>query len=88
MKIILVVFGLLMLAGMASAMTNNQTSYLAGVQDGWSLCYLRLSDIDAYNIEVQKYNDDLNQSLNATEAASQWLAFAEQTEIYLPEIFR
>jgi len=88
MKIILAIMGLLLMAGMASAMTNNQTSYLAGLEDGWSLCYLRLSNMTAYNVEVQKYNDDLNASLTATEAAALWLAPAKPIDYELPEVFR
>lgn len=88
MRTIFTAIVLLILAGSTSAMTNDQTSYLAGFDDGWSLCYLRLSNMTAYNEQVQLYNDELNSSLNATEAAALWLAPAYPVAYELPEVFR
>jgi hypothetical protein len=88
MKPYLAILTLLLMAGMASAMTNNQTSYLAGVQDGWSLCYLRMTNLTAYNAEVAVYNMEVNSSLNESEAKLQWLAPAIPNSYKLPAVFR
>jgi hypothetical protein len=87
MKFMILVL-LALLVAPTMAMTNNQSSYLAGFEDGWSLCYLRLSNMTAYNEAAQAYNDELNSSLNATEAAALWLAPAYPIDYELPEVFQ
>jgi len=84
----LALISLLILAGAASAMTDTQAAYLEGFNDGWSICYLRLSNVTAYNETIQAYNDELNSSLNATEAAALWLAPAYPMDYELPAVFR
>lgn len=88
MKILALIALALLLAVPGMAMTNNQTSYLAGLDDGWSLCYLRLTNLTAYNAEVDKYNAELLVGLNETEAAAHMLAYAEPVAYELPEVFR
>jgi hypothetical protein len=89
MKLILFALAaLLLLAVPGMAINEKQSAYLQGIGDGWNLCYLRMTDLDAYNVEVQSYNDGLNSSLNATEAASRWLAPALPLDYELPEVFR
>lgn len=72
----------------ANAMTEEQDAYLQGFEDGWHLLYLRISDIDTFNIAVQEYNDELNSSLNESEAYEHLLAFAQPVQYELPPIFR
>jgi hypothetical protein len=88
MRQVLAFISLLILAGSAYAMTDTQAAYLEGFNDGWEICYLRLTNATAYNETIQAYNDELNASLNATEAAALWLAPAYPIAYELPEVFR
>ena len=69
MKMLAIIALVALLVAPGMAMTDNQTAYLKGFQDGWNLLLLRLTDIPAYNEEVAKYNTSLAENLNASEAA-------------------
>lgn len=88
MKIFAAIMLALLLAGPCIAMTDNQTAYLKGFQDGWNLLFLRFTDIPAYNAEVAKYNTSLVENLNASEAAPRMLPLVEDYMPALPEVFR
>lgn len=85
---ILALLVLLISTAAAAGMTNNQSAYLEGFEDGWHMAYLRFTDIDAFNGEVQKFNDEVNASLNSSEAPAHWLAPAVKLDYTLPEVFR
>ena len=70
------------------AMTNNQSAYLQGFEDGWNLLYLRFTDSPAYNAEVAKFNASLTANLNESEAAPRMLPLAGDYMPELPEVFR
>ena len=76
------------LAAPCAAMTNNQSAYLAGFEDGWNLLYLRFTDIAAYNSEVAKYNASLIEYLNESEATPRMLPLVPDYMPELPEVFR
>ena len=76
------------LAAPCMAMTNNQSAYLQGFEDGWNLLYLRFTDIPAYNAEVAKFNASLTANLNESEAAPRMLPLAGDYMPELPEVFR
>ena len=85
---LLIAFVALLLIGQCTGMTDTQAAYLDGMQDGWHLAWLRMTDIPAYNIEVAKYNQEANESLDVTEAGRQLLAVAVPVDYELPEVFR
>lgn len=89
MKLLYMTMVALLLAMPAMSMTDTQTAYLEGFQAGREITWLRFTDHAAYNIEVQKFNDALNESLNATEAAAnQMEKFISPMEDYqLPKVF-
>ena len=74
MKLLYMIMVALLLAMPAMSMTDTQAAYLKGFEDGRSITWLRFTDHEAYNQEVQRFNDSLNSSLNATEAAAHYLA--------------
>ena len=70
------------------AMTDTQAAYMKGFDGGWSLCYLRMTNITAYNEVIIEYNAELNSSLNTSEASALWLAPAAPLTYQLPEGLR
>ena len=76
------------LAAPCMAMTNNQSVYLQGFEDGWNLLSLRFTDIPAYNAEVAKFNVSLAENLNESEAAPRMLPLVGDYMPELPEVFR
>jgi hypothetical protein len=74
MKYLATIALLALLVAPCIAMTTNQSSYLAGFDDGWSICYLALHNTTAYNAEALKYNAELDANLNESEAQAGYLA--------------
>ena len=88
MKLLAIIALLALLVAPCVAMTNNQTAYLKGFQDGWNLLFLRFTDIPAYNAEVEKFNASLLGNLNESEAAPCMLPLVGDYMPELPEVFR
>lgn len=86
MKLLIAILAL-MCIGQGMAMTNNQTAYLTGMEDGWSICYMRLTNLTAYNEVIILYNAEIVANLNESEAAGRLLAPASN-DYQLPEVFR
>ena len=88
MKLLAIIALLALLVAPGMAMTDNQTAYLKGFQDGWNLLFLRFTDIPAYNAEVAKFNASLAENLNESEAALRMLPLVGDYMPELPEVFR
>ena len=74
MKLLYLILIAAFLTAPCMAMSDTQAAYLKGFSDGWHILYLRFADHAAFDEEVQAFNDDLNKSLNESEAAANWLA--------------
>jgi hypothetical protein len=88
MKRFVIIALLALLVAPCMAMTYTQAAYMKGFDGGWSICYLRMTNITAYNEVILEYNAELNSSLNASEASALWLMPAAPSTYQLPEAFR
>jgi len=70
------------------AMSEKQFAYFQGLEDGWSLAWLRATDITAYNEQVAEYNTELFENLNESEAMEKVIAPIPTSNYTLPEIFQ
>lgn len=87
MKLVAIITLLVLLIAPCFGMTATQSAYLKGFEDGWNLRDLRDLNATAFNIEVQNFNDEVNSSLNASEAANYCLGGWQPPAYELPAIF-
>jgi hypothetical protein len=70
------------------AMSEKQSAYFQGLEDGWSLAWLRATDVAAYNEQVAEYNAELFENLNESEAMEKIIGPVPASNYTLPEIFK
>ncbi len=88
MKSLLAIIFLACLIMPCTAMNDKQDAYFQGLEDGWHLAMLRMTNSTEYNEEAQKYNVELYENLNATEAQAKVIGQVVASGYELPEIFR